>query len=539
MGILCDNKTVESVEIPDSVKSIHEGAFSYNKALKSIKVGKNVNEIGDGYGFYESVSSKLERIEVSPKNKTYYSIDGVLYRKESGEKILLEYPKGKKDKIFSIPEDTTSVMFSAFHGEYLSTLKIPASVKKVLECNERLMDGEWVDTGEEPVGLQSWAGCTEIIVDEKNENYYSKDGVLFNRENVLLTYPTKKADRKYEVPDGTKEIQINAFKDNRYMEEIIIPDSVRWIAGWAFREAVNLKSVDTSSSIGDEAFFLCEKLSHINLREGVGYIGEWAFGGTVLEHVVLPESLEELDREALSSRNLKTIEIRSKECQIQGIQGFVNKTVIYGYENSTAEKFAKEHGYQFKLIGSEETPGEDNSKGTITKNTIKLSKTSYTYDGKEKKPQVIVKDKFGNKIPPNCYKVSYKNNKKVGIATVKIQLTWDYTGTIKTNFTIKPPKSAIVKTTSLEKGILLHWKGVKPSQINGYEIQYSENKKFDAENTKKVIVNRKDAAKKKIGNLNAKQTYYVRIRSYKAVAKDGKTERIYSKWSDVKKVKTL
>ena len=523
--ILLGNKYVVSLEIPDSVKKIHENSFSFCKSLKSIKVGKNVEQLGE----YDCLAvSNVESFDVSAKNRTYYSREGVLFKREKKEKILVQYPTGKKETFFEVPEDTTIINIRGISGDYLSTLIIPSGVKELIGND----DGELV-------GYSSWAGCTEIIVDEDNEYFYSKDGVLFDNENRLLIYPRKKSDTRYEVPDGTTLITSRSFMRSQYIEEIIIPDSVKWIGDSAFKMSPNLKSVDIATGIGEEAFWECEKLVHVTFREGVDIIQEQAFLGTALENVVLPESLKELESRAIAPENLKSLEIRSKNCSIEGSQGTVNKTVIYGYADSTAEKFAKEYGYQFKLIGSEETPGEDNSEGTITKNTIKLSKSTYTYDGKTKKPEVIVKDKFGNKIKKDCYKVSYKNNKNVGIATVKIQLERGYSGTIKTTFMIKPPKSSITKITVAEKGFQIQWKGVKPSQINGYEIQYSENKKFDTENSKKVIVNQRDAAKKKIGNLNAKQNYYVRIRSYKAVAKDGKTERIYSKWSDVKKVKTL
>lgn len=43
---------------------------------------------------------------------------------------------------------------------------------------------------------------------------------------------------------------------------------------------------------------------------------------------------------------------------------------------------------------------------------------------------------------------------------------------------------------------------------------------------------------KKISKLKAKKTYYVRIRTYKTVKVDGKSTRIYSDWSKVKKVTT-
>lgn len=127
------------------------------------------------------------------------------------------------------------------------------------------------------------------------------------------------------------------------------------------------------------------------------------------------------------------------------------------------------------------------------------------------------------------------------MATVKIEFNADskYAGTIQTTFVINPPKSKITKLIPGKNDITLQWRGVKPSQITGYEIQYSTSEKFETENTRTVQVNKKDAVKKQIKNLDAKKTYYVRIRSYKNVKREGKPERLYSKWSDKKKVKIL
>ena len=55
----------------------------------------------------------------------------------------------------------------------------------------------------------------------------------------------------------------------------------------------------------------------------------------------------------------------------------------------------------------------------VTSPTITLGNTSYSYDGKEKKPTVTVKD-GETTIPASEYTVSYEDNVNVGTATVKI-----------------------------------------------------------------------------------------------------------------------
>ncbi|MBE6740822.1 MAG: glycoside hydrolase family 43 protein [Ruminococcaceae bacterium] len=72
--------------------------------------------------------------------------------------------------------------------------------------------------------------------------------------------------------------------------------------------------------------------------------------------------------------------------------------------------------------------------------TFKLSKTSYTYDGKAKKPSVTIKDTKGKTIAKSNYTVSYSSNKKVGTAKVKIKFKNNYKGSKTRTFKIKKKK---------------------------------------------------------------------------------------------------
>ena len=69
--------------------------------------------------------------------------------------------------------------------------------------------------------------------------------------------------------------------------------------------------------------------------------------------------------------------------------------------------------------------------------TVSLSSTSYTYDGKAKKPSVTVKVGATKLASGKDYTVSYANNVKVGTATVKVTLKGNYSGSASKSFTIK------------------------------------------------------------------------------------------------------
>ena len=73
----------------------------------------------------------------------------------------------------------------------------------------------------------------------------------------------------------------------------------------------------------------------------------------------------------------------------------------------------------------------------ITSDCVKLSATSYTYNGNEKKPSVTVK--IGDKTlkKGTDFTVSYSSNKNAGTAYVTVKGKGKYSGTVKKSFTIK------------------------------------------------------------------------------------------------------
>ena len=172
------------------------------------------------------------------------------------------------------------------------------------------------------------------------------------------------------------------------------------------------------------------------------------------------------------------------------------------------------------------------TKTDISKCKATLSKTKYTYNGKAKKPGVTVKNGKSTLKKGTDYTVTYKNNKKVGTATVTIKGKGTYTGTVSKTFKINPKKTTVKKVTSPKKKQLkVTYK--KVAGVTGYQVTYSTSKKFTKKTTKTVTVKGKATTSKVIKKLKAGKTYYVKVRSYKTVG--GK--KYYSSYTAVKKVK--
>ncbi len=172
----------------------------------------------------------------------------------------------------------------------------------------------------------------------------------------------------------------------------------------------------------------------------------------------------------------------------------------------------------------------------IVTDAIALSKVKVTAiknqvcTGKAIKPTVVVQYKGKKLTKGTDYTVSYMDNKKVGMAKVTLTGIGDYTGTKKVTFKIVPKSVKLSSLTAGKKQLTVKWS--KGTDITGYEIEYSLKKDFK---TKKSIIIKKAATTKTVlKKLQAKTTYYVRIRAYKTVG--GK--KYYSAWSAVKNKKT-
>ena len=89
-------------------------------------------------------------------------------------------------------------------------------------------------------------------------------------------------------------------------------------------------------------------------------------------------------------------------------------------------------------------------------------------------------------------------------------------------------KKAAIKSVKNKKGkkAVIRWKKVKGA--SGYQIAYAVNKKFKKKKTKSVTKTTVTLKK-----LKKKKTYYIKVRAYKKI----KGEKVYGKWSNVKKVK--
>ena len=233
-----------SVTIPDSVREIGDRAFSGCEGLTSITIPNSVAYIGeDAFSHCTSLTS----INVDTENTCYKSIDGVLFSK--GGKTLLQFPTGKRETNYTIPNSVESIGSWAFEGcPGLKEVTLGNSVKRIYYYSinfESIVLRREMCSSECYIDI--FSGCTSlssINVNEENQNFKSIDGVLFSKDGkTLLQFPTGKKETNYTIPNSVESIGSRAFSGCTGLTSVTIPDSVTKIDNYAFEGCTSLKEV--------------------------------------------------------------------------------------------------------------------------------------------------------------------------------------------------------------------------------------------------------------------------------------------------------
>lgn len=237
-----------SVEIPNTVTSIKEKAFTHCSALTDINVAAD--------------------------NPNFCTVEGVLFNKD--RTTLVQYPAGIKSTEYTVPSTVTAIGDRAFeYANILTAVTLPNTVNSIgsyafAECH----------------GLTSFEipqGVTEI-----------SNSALENC--VAMTSIT--------IPDGVTKIGASAFQGCTVLTDVVLPNSVTSIGGSAFRfcEGLTTMVIPTKvTTIGQEAFYDCDQLTSVTLPKNLSSIGDGAFKRCIsLTDIVLPENITTISNSLFS-----------------------------------------------------------------------------------------------------------------------------------------------------------------------------------------------------------------------------------------------
>ncbi len=548
---------LESVIIPDSVTSIGKQAFCECTKLKDVTIPQSVKEIGEyAFEFCENLA-KVNITDIAAwcnidfegnifANPLYYAENLYL------NNILVDD--------ITIPDGVTSIGEQAFYN--CKSLRSVIIGDDVTSINSN--------------AFSNCTGLNSVIIGNRVESI--DEYAFYNCKNL----------ESIIIPNSVTSINYGAFIDCTGLDSVIIGNRLEIIGADAFVNCDNLRSITIPNSvakIGSFAFGTCTNLTNVYycgteenwnnifINSGNSYLtsatkyyhdfGDWqqkteptcsvkgekyricSICGDKQTEVI--SAIEHTWQKATCT-NPKTCKICGKTegnplghtggtatCENKAICSRCNKEygdyATHTYKTTTTKATLSKNG---SIVKKCTVCGDVASKSTIRYvKTIKLSNTSYTYNGKTKTPTVTVKNSAGTTLKKNThYTVTYSSGRKnVGTYKVTIKMKGNYSGTKTYTFTIKPRAASVNSLTAKSKALIVKLnRSLK--QSTGYQIQYSTSKTF--KNAKTKVVPSYKTSSVTLSKLSAKKTYYVRVRTYKSI--NGK--KYYSNWSSYKYKKT-
>ena len=204
------------INMPNSLKSIGEYSFSNCTNLNNITIPAGVNSIG--LSAFRNCTN-LYNLTIEEGNSTYEVEDGIIYKKDNSELIMLA--QMATEKTITIREGIKTLGVSALTiCKSMTTLELPRSLKSI-------------------VG-QAFEGLTlleTIRFPNGSNNYKVEDGYLYNKAEDKLIYIVQ-TKAKINIKNTVKSIENYAIQGQN-VTEVIIPDNVTTINANIFTNAYN------------------------------------------------------------------------------------------------------------------------------------------------------------------------------------------------------------------------------------------------------------------------------------------------------------
>ena len=306
----------------------------WSEGLKKVQLPDYL--VKDGYGvsavYDSSYDSEFVEYAISSENNAYTVSDGMLYTKD--KKTLVAVPSGKTGITYE--KDTTTIGKNAFAYNHSESIELP----------------ETVTTIEEEAFKQS--RVSEITLPGSLTTLKQEDFGVFSFATNLTSISINGDSKHFSVVDGvlynkdvTTIVGVPAG-----LTEVTIPETVTTIGEYAFC-GTNIEKVEIPNgviSVEKAAFYNATNLLEMSLPSTLKSIKEEAFNYCYnLVFVRLPEGLQSIGNRAFYNSSLSGVYIPESvtdiydDSQVFGYEAPDFK--IYTKENSYASTWVSEHGF--------------------------------------------------------------------------------------------------------------------------------------------------------------------------------------------------
>lgn len=305
-GTFSGKETVKKVTVSEGVRLIEYNAFYGCTALTTVVLPSSLEEMTE-YTFYQCTNLKTVSLDTANSKLTKIGRYSFAYcEKLTGfdipsslkelEEFVFAYCSSLKKII--IPDTVEKIDISAFRMcTNVTEIKIPGTVKEASEF--ALFGCDKVITAELPISMVTLANLqrsddleTLVIVDDGSTELPDKDALN-----------EKKKLKKVVFPDSLTSIPRAFCRSVSALEEVKLPANLKIISNASFSKCTNLKTIDlpdTVTEIGAFAFADCTSLKDFTIPDGIKSIGEEAFYNSGITSLVVPESVETIDKLAFS-----------------------------------------------------------------------------------------------------------------------------------------------------------------------------------------------------------------------------------------------
>lgn len=289
---------LERVTLPEGLKSIGAYAFSECFYLRNVTIPAKVSMIGN-CAFYDCDS--LIRIDVAGENAFFMSKDGVLFSKDGTE--LIQFPAGRSGD-YQVPDGVNRICPYAFYScSFLHNITLPFSLRYIDAYAFSSCSGLYDITLPEGLirisrGAFKWTGIREITFPASLIEIYDSEGDVIYDDNGGSIFDGSRTENIYVSPDNPYYCSVDGVVFSKDKKELVmfptgrggsyaVPEGITSLAMRAFDSTIleNLVLPESLTSIGPCAFQFARYLQSLRFKAGLKETGPYLFGGCGLNEV--------------------------------------------------------------------------------------------------------------------------------------------------------------------------------------------------------------------------------------------------------------